>query len=95
MDNQWLIQLGSTINHIIADVSLQACAILDGTPCLFPFRYGGKSYNGCNEHKREKGEVYRWCATAVSEALASGPENGTWVFFGFVGRTCIVLRFLF
>ena len=34
-----------------------------GKPCIFPFKYNGKTYNGCE--KDHEDETKTWCSTKV------------------------------
>ena len=51
---------------------LAECVGVNGEPCIFPFKYHGKTFEECTAYDANQGKV--WCAVAVN----SGGDMTSW-----------------
>ena len=58
--------------HAFNNFSLAECVSVNGEPCIFPFKYHGKTFDKCTHYDANDGKV--WCAVAVS----SGGDMTKW-----------------
>ena len=60
-------QLGIASYYFLGGGS--GCVTVDGddvgAPCIFPFIYKDKTYNGCGRYKGQSDDEPAWCATSV------------------------------
>ena len=67
-----LLEYGANKEECDLPASADTCSTVDGAQpyrkCVFPFRYAGKTYCGCNADDVETDGI--WCSTRQSEALS-------------------------